>query len=285
MSYYTMTTAITRILVGLLLLIMALAISSCDNTTTGKTSTPASAQTNFEITSQGNGPITQQGSVIVMTYSGFLPDGKEFDSTKSAPFCFQLGSRKVIEGLEERLIGVKQGTKLKFTVPPEKAYGETGFGNLIPPNTPLTYEVELLSVLPEILLKSIPPDLPKPVEKKFVTEGVSYLDLTSGSGEEVEPGKTASLHYTCWEKTGKRIRYTVEVMPDVQSDRCQPREVLISQEDKVNILDEVLQGMKVGGQRLVIIEEETEKVEDLKDELLCGSDNLGSILLFLSKVY
>ena len=80
-------------------------------------------------------------------YIGKLEDGTKFDSSydRGEPFSFQIGLRQVIEGWETGIMGMKVGGKRKLVIPPELGYGSRGIGP-IPPNSVLTFEVELLSV-------------------------------------------------------------------------------------------------------------------------------------------
>ena len=83
-----------------------------------------------------------------MDYTGWLTNGTKFDSSKDhgQPFSFQLGGGQVIKGWDEGVDGMKVGGKRKLTIPPELAYGSRAVGGVIPPNSTLVFEVELLGV-------------------------------------------------------------------------------------------------------------------------------------------
>lgn len=96
----------------------------------------------------GTGAIAQTNSIITVDYTGMLTDGTIFDSSKNPgrdPFRFTLGSQQVIAGWDQGLEGMHVGGKRKLTIPPELGYGARDLG-VIPPNSTLIFEVELLSV-------------------------------------------------------------------------------------------------------------------------------------------
>jgi len=98
-------------------------------------------------TVQGEGEAVVKGDTITVHYEGRLEDGTIFDSSiaKEKPFTFSIGEGKVIRGWEDGIIGMQVGGKRTLTIPPELAYGDADLG-LIPPNSTLIFDVELLNI-------------------------------------------------------------------------------------------------------------------------------------------
>ena len=96
----------------------------------------------------GTGAEATAGQQVKVHYTGWLTDGKKFDSSKDRndPFVFGLGARQVIAGWDEGVQGMKVGGKRKLTIPASLGYGARGAGGVIPPNATLVFEVELLAV-------------------------------------------------------------------------------------------------------------------------------------------
>ena len=96
----------------------------------------------------GTGDEAKKGKVVSVHYTGWLTDGKKFDSSKDRgqPFSFPLGAGHVIQGWDQGVVGMKVGGKRKLTIPAELGYGARGAAGVIPPNATLVFEVELLSV-------------------------------------------------------------------------------------------------------------------------------------------
>ena len=96
----------------------------------------------------GEGAEAAAGQHVTVHYTGWLTDGRKFDSSKDRndPFAFALGARHVIAGWDEGVQGMKIGGSRKLTIPPELGYGARGAGGVIPPNAPLVFEVELLGL-------------------------------------------------------------------------------------------------------------------------------------------
>ena len=108
--------------------------------------TPSGLQ--YVDTKVGAGASPQKGQTAVVHYTGWLVDGKKFDSSKDhgQPFLFAVGRGEVIKGWDEGVATMKVGGVRRLVVPPDLAYGARGAGGVIPPNATLTFEVELLEI-------------------------------------------------------------------------------------------------------------------------------------------
>ena len=96
----------------------------------------------------GEGTEAQDYNKVVVNYTGELEDGTVFDSSLNPgrePFTFTLGVGSVIKGWDLGVKGMKVGGKRKLTIPPELGYGERNT-SVIPPNSTLIFEVDLLEV-------------------------------------------------------------------------------------------------------------------------------------------
>jgi FKBP-type peptidyl-prolyl cis-trans isomerase len=102
----------------------------------------------YQILKEGLGTGALSGKKVSVHYTGWLMDGKKFDSSvdRGQPFQFQLGAGQVIKGWDEGVAGMKIGEKRKLTIPSSLGYGERGAGGAIPPNATLIFDVELLGV-------------------------------------------------------------------------------------------------------------------------------------------
>jgi len=104
----------------------------------------------IEDTTVGTGAEAKDGDVVRVHYIGTLTDGTEFDSSRArnTTFEFTLGNGEVIKGWDIGIKGMKVGGIRKLTIPPQFAYGNRAVGDVIPANSTLLFDVELLAVNP-----------------------------------------------------------------------------------------------------------------------------------------
>ena len=97
----------------------------------------------------GDGKKIIHHSWVQIEYTGTFESGEVFDTNigKDRPLVVQMGMKEVIPGFEQGIIGTTKGTKRKIKIPAELAYGEKGGGDVIPPNTDLIFEFEIIDVL------------------------------------------------------------------------------------------------------------------------------------------
>jgi FKBP-type peptidyl-prolyl cis-trans isomerase len=102
----------------------------------------------IEKINSGTGASPKSGDTVTVHYTGWLTNGTKFDSSvdRNEPFAFVLGRGQVIQGWDQGVAAMRVGDKTRFTIPPELAYGESGYPGAIPPKATLIFEVELLSI-------------------------------------------------------------------------------------------------------------------------------------------
>ena len=126
----------------------------------GAESTPSGLY--YVVLKEGDGPKPENGQTVMMNYAGYLPDGSLFDTSIEEvarengkyderrpyqPFAVQVGPEaRVIEGWKEGLQLMKVGDRYKLIIPPQLGYGERGFPPVIPANSWLVFEVEMVSI-------------------------------------------------------------------------------------------------------------------------------------------
>jgi len=97
----------------------------------------------------GDGKKIIHHSWVQIEYTGSFESGEVFDTNvgKNRPLVVQMGMKEVIPGFEQGIIGTTKGTKRKIKIPAKLAYGKKGGGDVIPPNTDLIFEFEIIDVL------------------------------------------------------------------------------------------------------------------------------------------
>src|SRR5215212_8798315 len=96
----------------------------------------------IEKLTSGTGASPKAGQTVTVHYTGWLTDGKKFDSSvdRGEPFAFVLGTGQVIQGWDQGVASMRVGDKVRLTIPPELAYGEAGYPGAIPPKATLIFE-------------------------------------------------------------------------------------------------------------------------------------------------
>src|SRR5262245_12983996 len=149
---------------------------------------------------EGSGESPTPGQNCLVHYTGWLwndgAKGKKFDSSldRGTPFSFHVGEHEVIKGWDEGVATMKVGGKRELLIPAGLAYGARGAGGVIPPNSTLLFEVELV-------------DLREKWEK--TKSGLGYMDTKEGTGPAPRAGQTCVVHYTgwLWQNNGKGKKF------------------------------------------------------------------------------
>ncbi len=97
---------------------------------------------------KGEGNVAEKGHVVQTLFIAWIKDGKQIDSSTSRdkPTVFTLGAGQVIRGWEDGVEGMKPGGKRQIEIPPDLAYGAAGAPPVVPPNSTLIFDIELIEV-------------------------------------------------------------------------------------------------------------------------------------------
>jgi peptidylprolyl isomerase len=208
---------------------------------------PTEIPTELVITdiTDGEGDGAVEGDTVFVHYVGVLSaDGSRFDGNfDGEPFAVTLGQGAVIKGWDDGLVGMKVGGRRQLDIPSELAYGEAGSGDAIPPNSAISFVVDMLAIVPAI----DPDDEPTiTVEGADAVTQLGIEDLQVGAGDEAVAGSIVVLHLIGYRgDTGEKLIST-------WGDPSPVTLTLVTDGTLPGILEGV-QGMKVGGRRLLTI--------------------------------
>jgi len=101
----------------------------------------------YIIIEQGTGPVPDSGDVITLNYSGYLTNGKKFDSSveRGDPISYPFKIQRMIDGFQEGTAMMNKGSKYRLLIPAKLAYGERAMG-AIPPNSDLIFDLEMIDI-------------------------------------------------------------------------------------------------------------------------------------------
>ncbi|MHB0865499.1 MAG: FKBP-type peptidyl-prolyl cis-trans isomerase [Minisyncoccota bacterium] len=129
------------------------ATSTITTQTTATTTMPTENSDQLQVTDEtiGTGATAEPGDTVAVKYVGTLTNGTVFDASANHAetvngFTFKLGAGQVIAGWDQGIVGMKEGGKRKLVIPAALAYGSQAVGNVIPANSTLIFEVELVKV-------------------------------------------------------------------------------------------------------------------------------------------
>jgi peptidylprolyl isomerase len=192
----------------------------------------------------GEGSSPEVGDIITVHYIVTLPDGTEIANSymEPSPPATVWGVGRLLPGWEEAIGLMNVGDKARVVIPPGLAFGEQGNG-MIPPNTPIIIEMELLSVEPAPAPAMVSAD-----QLTATGSGLEYYDLEVGTGAVAEPRSGVSTHYKLWVRTDNGYEFVSQSLDD------QPLDFVLGRGDTVFPgWEEGAAGMRVGGKRLLVV--------------------------------
>jgi len=198
-------------LIIVLLSFSTLAISAQEKVKTQKVKNPKTMKTasglEYTITEKGNGKKPQIGDKVKVHYTGKLLNDTVFDSSvkRGQPFEFKLGAGQVIKGWDEAFQLLQVGDKATIKLPADIAYGDRAMGS-IPANSTLIFDVELLDFTEGVRQWD-----GKGKDTITTASGLKYMIIKENkTGQKIEAGNQATVHYSGYFKDGKMFDSSVE---------------------------------------------------------------------------
>ena len=210
-------------------------------------SLPTEMPTELVITdiTEGEGEAAVEGSTVYVYYVGVLSkDGDRFDGNFGGdPYAVTLGTGAVIDGWDQGLIGVKAGGRRQLDIPADLAYGSAGSGEDIPPDSAISFVIDVVAIVPPI----DPADAPEiTIEGAENVAALVSDDLVEGEGAEAKSGSNVLVHIIAFNAA------TGEELASTWGDPS-PVALLLEEGGSLPGLIDGIPGMKVGGRRQLTI--------------------------------
>ena len=175
----------------------------------------------------GDGKKIIHHSWVQIEYTGSFESGEVFDTNigKDRPLVVQMGMKEVIPGFEQGIIGTTKGTKRKIKIPAELAYGEKGGGDVIPPNTDLIFEFEIIDVLDPHYKMINSEELIKKINSNAVALDIRLEDQWENGVIE------GSFQETAFNKDGKFNVYLMDKVRALAGEESQNIEIIFISHD------------------------------------------------------
>jgi peptidylprolyl isomerase len=206
------------------LLVLLLFVPACSKQRAGQVVKKPSGL-EFMDDSLGSGREAKNGDLVQINFSGWIVrDSTNLfsdwtkDSTKimsyigstnqtRKPMKFVLGKNSFINGIDEGIVGMKEGGYRTIIIPSKLAYGERGLPPVIPPNSDLRFQVQLIEVKDAIIVKKWDVDTTK---YKTLSDGIKYAIVAPGDSAAIDSGDVVTLHYSVFLENGKKFDSSVE---------------------------------------------------------------------------
>ncbi len=163
-----------------------------------KISLPNGIQYAFVKKSEGMIPDTNY--IAKVHFTGYLPDGTIFDTSlpSQTPEKFVVGASQIIAGINLAVQQMPQGSKARFLIPYQLAFGEKGYFNLIPPKSNVIFDIELLEVkAPPVIEPFIPNS-----DSVYIENGLYFYPIKITQGAKPKSGEIVYIHYNAYFEDG-----------------------------------------------------------------------------------
>lgn len=195
-----------------------------------------------EVLTEGDGMTPQLGDIVTVHYTLAAVGEEPFDSSydRGQPIDMPIGIGQLLPGWEEALMDMQEGGKVKLLLPPALAFGEQGLPGTVAPNSAVESELELVAIeRPEPAMEVADSDY------EVSDSGLQVYDIAEGDGDATVSGDRVMMDFSIWREDG--------VIVGRSADSGGPMSFTIGSGELFEGWDEGAAGMKVGGQRQLVI--------------------------------
>ena len=203
----------------------------------------------YAVITEGDGETPQEGEVVEVHFVGWVADDLSSigDSRVGLPLQFAVGNEEILPGWDEAVTLMQVGETTQFVFPPELAFGEEGVPGLVPPNSEVIFELDLVSVSPA---PPTPTPAPPPTDVdeedyRDTKNGVKIFTIEEGDGPAPQLGDTVFVNYRLWLEDGTQI--------DNSYDRGQPYPFVVGSGQTIPGWEEGILNMVLGETAQILV--------------------------------
>ena len=163
----------------------------------------------YYVVDSGNGKPAKAGDNVYVHFTGWLPDGTIYTSTRNNGDArrFTAGAGETFEGMDSALMLMPEGARFKFVIPSKMAFGKEGYGNRVPPNTEVTLDIEMVRISPE---KHVAKWNAAGLDTVTTASGLRYIVFEPGFGQPIVDHSIVTAHFSVYLPDGKLIDSSVK---------------------------------------------------------------------------
>lgn len=157
----------------------------------------------------GHGDFAKPGDNVYIHYTGWLPDGTIYSSTHNVGDAkrFTAGAGETFEGMDTALLHMAEGSKCRFAIPAEMAFGDEGYGNRIPPKSDITLDIEMVKISKEIMVEKWDAS---GHDTTTTVSGLRYIVFEPGDGDLIARNSIVTAHYSGYLANGQLFDSSVK---------------------------------------------------------------------------
>ncbi len=163
----------------------------------------------YYVIDNGHGRPAHKGDNVYVHFSGWLPDGTIYTSTRNTgdPRRFTAGAGETFEGMDSAMLVMPEGARYRFIIPNKMAFGDKGYGNRIPPKTDITLDIEMVRISPE---KHVTKWDASGRDTLSTASGLRYIVFDEGHGPLIQDKSIVTAHYSVYLPDGELIDSSVK---------------------------------------------------------------------------